>query len=550
MAAAEVYTTGGRQAVAPGSRATAARGGEGVTLNFDRADIREVVKVVLGEVLGRNYTIDAQVAGEVTLASAAPVAEADLLGVLESVLRGNNATLVDLGGNNYQIVPLENAPARPEIAPIGGPPPRLRPGYGVTIVPLRNIASTAAAQFIQPLVTTPEDIRIDTSRNLLLFSGSQGERQAIVDVLADLDVNWLADKSIGIFPLKVTAAESVIPELQAIFGPLDPTSADVPLVRFVPVARLNAIIAVGTNPAQIREVERWVARLDRGRTVGTQFFVYNLKHAVAEDVAKLLNEIYSDAPGATGSSTGPVPTGPAGLAPPGSAPDTGDEGSGGGGDDGSGGGEIGLPGGGFTPASAPGGGSGGSGGSGAVKVVANRVNNSLLIRATPQIYETIESTLLRLDTAPLQVLIEATIVEVLLTDALRYGVQYFIQAIGFRFGFNSSDAGGGDFGLTPSPLIPGFNFISTVGQSNVTIDALARLTDVKVLSSPSVVVQDNSEATLTVGDEVPITTRSAIGVEDVDSPVVNNIEYRNTGVILKVKPRINQNGVVSLDIAQ
>jgi general secretion pathway protein D len=200
MSGAEVYTSGGRQTVAPGGRAIAARAEDGVTLNFDRADIREVVKVVLGEVLGRNYTIDAQVAGEVTLASAAPVAEADLLGVLESVLRGNNATLVDLGGNNYQIVPLENAPARAEVAPIGGRAPRLRPGYGVTIVPLRNIASTAAAQFIQPLVTTPEDIRIDTSRNLLLFSGTQGERQAIVDVLADLDVNWLADKSIGIFP--------------------------------------------------------------------------------------------------------------------------------------------------------------------------------------------------------------------------------------------------------------------------------------------------------------------------------------------------------------
>jgi general secretion pathway protein D len=162
MSGAEVYTSGGRQTVTPGGRAIAARAEDGVTLNFDRADIREVVKVVLGEVLGRNYTIDAQVAGEITLASAAPVAEADLLGVLESALRGNNATLVDLGGGNFQVVPLENAPARPEVAPIGGRAPRLRPGYGVTIVPLRNIASTAAAQFIQPLVATPEDIRIDT----------------------------------------------------------------------------------------------------------------------------------------------------------------------------------------------------------------------------------------------------------------------------------------------------------------------------------------------------------------------------------------------------
>ena len=161
-----------------------------------------------------------------------------------------------------------------------------------------------------------------------------------------------------------------------------------------------------------------------------------------------------------------------------------------------------------------------------------------------------ESTLLRLDIAPLQVLIEATIAEVLLNNALRYGVQYFIKNEGIAFGFNSGAQASGDFGINPLAIIPGFNFLYTGGNSNVTIDALSRVTDVKVLSSPSVVVQDNREATLTVGDEVPITTRQAVSVEDVDAPVVNSIEYRNTGVILQVRPRINVDGAVSLDIAQ
>lgn len=548
LASGEVYGGGARRAVTSGAggdggRARAARAEDGVTLNFDRADVREVVRVVLGDVLGRNFTIDPQVSGEVTLASTAPIMEADLLGVLESVLRGNNATLVDIGGGTFQILPLENAPTRAEVAPLGGRAPTLRPGYGITIVPLRNVSATAAAQFIQPIVTTPEDIRIDTARNLLLFSGTQGERQSIVDVLADLDVNWLADKAIGLFPVRVATPEGVIAELQAIFGPLDPSSADAPLVRFVPLSRLNAVLAVGTNQGQIEEVGRWVDRLDRGgRAAGSQFYVYNLRHAAAEDVAKLLNEVYSDAPGATGGGEGQAPPGPGAFSPDAAAGNEGIEEdiSDDGGDaaqvDGAAGG---LP-------------SSGSGGGppGGVKVVANRVNNSLLIRATPQAYETIESTLLRLDTPPLQVLVEATIVEVLLNDALRYGVQYFAKSGGLRGGFNSGTDGDGEFGLTPSAILPGFNFILAAGSSNVTIDALARLTDVKVLSSPSVVVQDNSEATLTVGDEVPIVTRQSQSIEDFDSPLLNNIEYRNTGVILKVKPRINQNGVVNLEIAQ
>jgi hypothetical protein len=187
---------------------------------------------------------------------------------------------------------------------------------------------------------------------------------------------------------------------------------------------------------------------------------------------------------------------------------------------------------------------------GGIKVVANKANNSLLIRATPASFETMESTLMRLDTAPLQVLIEATIAEVLLNNALRYGVQYFIKNEGIAFGFNSSGQESGDSGINPLAIIPGFNFLYTGGNSNVTIDALSRVTNVKVLSSPSVVVQDNREATLTVGDEVPITTRQAVSVEDVDAPVVNSIEYRNTGVILQVRPRINVDGAVSLDIAQ
>lgn len=518
-------TVGGRTA----GLAAAERSADGVQLNFDRAEIREVARVILGDILGLTYTVNPDVQGEVTLSSSGPLSEGDLLAVFEAALRSNGASLVATGPSTYQIVPADAAIGSAQIVPLGGRPIPVRPGYGITIIPLRNISATAAAQFIQPLVASPEDIRIDPGRNAILFSGTAAERQNVIDTVRDLDVDWMAGKSIGLFPLERTSPEAIIPELQAIFSPFDPTGAEPSLLRFLPVARLNAVLAIGGDPEQMQEVDQWVTRLDGGEVVGTQFYVYYLKHSSAEDIAKLLNETYAD----SGSAAEPGPS----LASATTAL--------GGGSDGIPPEEGGLP----PPTSPDGAGSGPSAPSGPIKVVASRGNNALLIRATPDIYDSMEATLLRLDTAPWQVLIEATIAEVALNDQLRYGVQYFLQSGSFAGGFVGAAVEGA--GLLPQPIAPGFNFIFTPGSSNITIDAISRITNVKVLSSPSVVVQDNSEAELSVGEEVPIITRQASTLEAGDPfSSLNSIEYRDTGVILQVRPRINSNQAVSLEIAQ
>lgn len=522
---AQIYP--GRPATARPPVAAAQRSGEGVQLNFEQAEIRDVIKVILGDLLHQSYTVDSDVQGQITLSSSAPMADADLLAILETVLRANGATLVQAGAGAYRIMPVDAAIGRSEVLPLGGRAVQVRPGYGITIVPLRNISATSAAQFIQPLVASPEDIRIDPGRNAILFSGTGVERQNVVQTLEDLDVDWMAGKSIGLFPLQRANAEALIPELQGIFAPFDPTGAEPSLIRFMPLARMNAVLAVAGDAEQIREVGNWVTRLDRGQAVGSQFYVYYLKHGVADDVAKLLNEAFSDAAASSGGPT--LGSGTAALS--GGQP---------GGEDG----EV-TPTDSFgvTPTATPAQASPPS--NGPVKVVASKANNSLLIRATPADYERVEATLARLDTAPWQVLIEATIAEVTLTNQLRYGVQYFLQQGSATASFVSA----AQTALLPSPITAGFNFLFTPGSSNITIDALSQLTDVKVLSSPSVVVQDNSEAVLTVGQEVPIQTQQQQSVSTA-SNIINSIEYRDTGVILQVRPRINSNQAVSLEIAQ
>ncbi|MFZ1430408.1 MAG: type II secretion system secretin GspD [Geminicoccaceae bacterium] len=516
----------GRQSVPRPPAAGAERSGEGVQLNFEQAEVRDVIKVILGDLLHQSYTVDSDVQGQITLSSSAPMADAVLLAILETVLRANGATLVQAGAGAYRIMPVDHAIGQSEVLPLGGRPVEVRPGYGITIVPLRNIAATSAAQFIQPLVASPEDIRIDPGRNAILFSGTGIERQNVVQTLEDLDVDWMAGKSIGLFPLQRTNAEAVIPELQAIFAPFDPTGAEPSLIHFLPLARMKAVLAVAGDAQQIREVGNWVTRLDRGQAVGTQFYVYYLKHGVADDVAKLLNEAFSEsAASSSGPSLGSGSTALSGGQQQGgeAAPQEGaashDATT-------------------VTPAETP-------PSNGPVKAVASKANNSLLIRATPADYERVEATLARLDTAPWQVLIEATIAEVTLTDQLRYGVQYYLESSSLAAGFVSAS----QTSLLPATTTPGFNLLFTPGSSNITIDALSQLTDVRVLSSPSVVVQDNSEAVLTVGQEVPIQTQQQQS-SSTSSNIINSIEYRDTGVILQVRPRINSNQAVSLEIAQ
>ena len=204
-------------------------------------------------------------------------------------------------------------------------------------------------------------------------------------------------------------------------------------------------------------------------------------------------------------------------------------------------------------ASGFGGGAGGPAILPGVRITADAANNSLLIYSNQVNYRIIEQTLYQLDRPQLQVSIDATIAEITLNDSLKYGVQYFIQSkdVGLKPDSGSVDLVNSATSAVLSRALPGFNFLlGSEANPRIVLDALRAVSDVKVLSAPSVVVLDNQVATLQVGDQIPVTTQSATSVVVPGAPIVNNIDYRNTGVILRVVPRINVNGNVLLDIEQ
>jgi general secretion pathway protein D len=554
-------------------------GGSGYDLNFENAPVATVAKVILGDVLNVGYTIDPRVQGTVTLASVRPVPKADAVYVLENALRMSGVALVrDRTG--YRLLPA------PEAGP-GGIDRSLNAaaGQGITVVPLRYVSAQNIFKLLDAFGVKASTMRPDSARNTLLVSGSGTDRATAVDTILSFDADWMRGQSVGIFPVRNSSPEPVISEIEKIMDSGEGGMSQ-GVVKLQPIARLNAILVVSQKPEYLKRAQTWIARLDRSDTEGVNLKSYPLRYGNSKLIVAMLNDMLLSqsatssstldsassqvAPGAgvsTSSSGGPVaalsglPTAAAGAATPVS---------------GAAGSQLGVR---PAPAASVTGqdtGLSGSPGLGAkpglngilqnVRITADVTNNAVLVYANQDAQRVVEQTIRQIDRPQRQIAIEATIAEVTLNDQLNYGVQFFLASkqgsiSNTTSGVSNSSTIGSNIEGTSNAVnaaagallgraLPGFNFL--IGAENsprVVLDALHGVTNVKVLSNPSLVVLDNQPATLQVGDQVPFSTGTAT-VLTANNTVVNTIDYKNTGIILRVLPRANANGNVVLDIEQ
>lgn len=548
VAAERLYGTG-RFVRTPASARTVSLSPTGdITLNFVDADLRAFVRAVLGDLLGLNYAVDPAVQGTVTLQTERPIAEDALLDVAEIALGIAGAALV-ADDALYRIVPREAAP-RGAGATAGRQPARGGPGYRVQVVPLAFASAAELADILERLAPAGAVLRVDRARNLLVIGGAHAEIDATLETIAMFDVDWLEGMSFGFFPVRHAEAETLAGELADI---LDTDEADGlgRLLRLVPVGRLNAIIAITPQPAYLDEAASWIARLDRAGDDGKpRLFVYYVENREATELAAVLNEAFTGATRSAPTRPGRRETGD--VAPFRERITLGSTG------------RDGTPGPLTTldpaapeparparpvaldlraPAAAAGTGSATAGGTD-LRILADEANNALLVFARPADYRLIEQAIERLDLIPLQVLIEATIAEVTLNDELRFGIEWFFESGDSSVTFSALESG------VIGSAFPGFSYLLDAAGARAVINALSAVTDVKVISSPQVMVLDNRTATLQVGDQVPIATQSAVSVDDPDARVVNSIEFFDTGVILEVTPRVNAGGLVVMEIDQ
>jgi general secretion pathway protein D len=558
--------------------------GSGYDLNFENAPVATVAKVILGDVLGVGYTIDPRVQGTITMASVRPIAKADALYVLENALRMSNVALARDRGGGYRLLPANEAVAS-GVDRAG----TAAAGQGISVVPLRYVSANTVFKLLDAFGVRATTARPDVGRNTLIITGSGSDRQAAIDTILSFDADWMRGQSVGIFPVRNSTPEPVISEIEKIMdsgeGGLSQS-----MIKFQSIGRLNSILVVSQKPEYLKRAGVWIARLDKSDTEGVNLKSYPLRYGNSKLVVALLNDMLlghgpagsldsassqvSPGGGLSVSSSGAPPAVAALSALP---PSSGVSGGGPGASANvslnvrpapaaSAGGIGSPPGAQDYPGQGLGGGGRSASGAGIlpnVRITADVTNNAVLVYANMESQRVVEQTIRQIDRPQRQIAIEATIAEVTLNDQLNYGVQFFLASrkgsISNTISGVSPSSSGLDLPATAvdaaagallGRVLPGFNFL--VGSENsprVILDALHGVTNVKVLSNPSLVVLDNQAATLQVGDQVPFSTGTAT-VLTANNTVVNTIDYKNTGIILRVLPRANANGNIVLDIEQ
>jgi general secretion pathway protein D len=506
--------------------------GGDVTLNFPRVDIHAAAKAILGDTLHLPYSVDRAVQGQITVVTPRPIRRADILTFFEGALASANLVLADRSGV-YTIVSAEMARGE---APVVGPADT---GYGNETIQLKFVNAEELRKLLDPLV--PNAISVaDAEHNVLVVSGTSVQRAALRELVAQFDVDWLRGMSFALFVPQRTDARLIAPELEKLLNA--PGSASAGLVRLIPMERLNGILAISPQRQYLDDVARFVEVLDReGEGAERRIFVYHVQNGRAADLTKVLDGAFGiAAPRGSVTDTNPteindvtahpslltasanavgmlplqVARAQGAAAQPAAPRETAAEAG--------------------APAAA----------ADATTITADEANNAIVVYATPRNYAIIEDALRKLDVPPLQVMIDASVSEVTLNHQLQYGIQW---------SFNSGNSSGAlTQGTTNVPVqnFPGFSYMYAGGSVTAVLNALKTITDVKVLSAPKLMVLNNHTATIDVGEEVPISTGSAISTVTTGAPIVNSIDYRQTGIILKVTPRVNSGGLVLLDIAQ
>lgn len=546
---------------------------------------------MLSTTLGLNYTLAGDVNGQITISSPRPLSREELLTALETALSGQGLSLTR-SGTGYRVAPNALSPGRVSYGQAG------EAGYGVTIVPLRFVSAAVMSRLVSGFVTDADGLRFDVARNTMIVKGAAPRRQEAVNAILSFDADWMRGQSVSLFELRRARPDAVAAELTQLFDTGENGTGS-GLIQFKPIGRLRTIMVTSKNEQLIRRAETYIRKLDSAdAATEDNVFIYKARYRDARDLARVVNNLFGSGPGGGGGlgldSSRPNGGGLAGGAFGGSASNgtTGgmSSGLGGSGSGSSGAGSSSASGAdargaellkarfaasfneGNTFASGPSGAgqayNGGTGASGGVldltqRSQARRVaisvdpsNNAVVVYTDGESYRKIHAALRQLDGAPPQVAINVTIAEVKLTDQLKYGVQYYLDSSRIGLGKNK-----GSFGLVSAaasaapnlirPSTAGFNFLGgSYAGPDIVLSALDGFTDVKILSSPSLVVVENMPATLQVGDSVPITTRQAQSVEVANAPLINQVDFRDTGIILNVIPRIGQNNAVTLQIEQ
>lgn len=499
-------------------RAEAINTKSGISLNFENASINEVVSMIIGKILHDNYLIDPAVKGVVNLQSTRNLNKESVFYVLENILDIHGAKIVRHSGH-YRILP-KNKPVMGMVG-INNDDVSRRLGYGFRVVPLRFIATDEMVKILETVTNKSSIIKSDEKRNLLILGGSSNDISIMTDTVNLFDVDWMQGTSVALLKIKYSNVTDVISDLNKMLQSVGAKGTAGNIVTLEPIERLNSIMLISKNLEYIKKIESWVSKLDiPSGGEGKKLYVYSIKHTNAEELSSTLTDLFSGArPDVISESAEPLAPG----AKPVVLTSTNEQGKQKTNTDEDIKNDQGAD-------------------NASVRIIPANDSNSLLIMSTPGEYSKIEEALQLLDIPPLQVLIEVTIMDVRLTDELSYGMQWFFSESGGSYDSNITVGGDLSFDQTFS-----YSAVKQSGNVRRLLGALASDGRVDVLSSPSLLVRNNAKASIRVGDQQPITT-ALIGAEG--NIVASSVQFKDTGVILEIKPTVNMSGTVNVNISQ
>ncbi|MEM8985382.1 MAG: type II secretion system secretin GspD [Pseudomonadota bacterium] len=464
-------------------------------VNMIEVPIEQAADALLRDTLGLSYLVTPGTTGTVTIRTAWPLSRAALFDAFQSALEMNGFS-VQRENDTYIVSGQDDSMKRFLVGAQSADAVN-----GVHVVPLEFIAAAEMLKILQPIATNALEISPNIDRNILLISGSRENVRAALDAVELFDVNVMQGKSVSRVELTSANPTAVAAELSVIFG-AGPGGALYGVIEFIPNNVLGSILIISSSPQYARDAEVWIQGYEN--SIRTE--IYELRNRSASDLAGVLTALVAreSMNGETAPSTPTTADGP------------------------------------LTPGAA----AASSQGPG-VTIVADETANAIIVHATSSKQKEVSTLIKRLDDIADQVLIEAMIAEVQLNDSLNFGVRHFFESGNFTTSFSGLVSGG------TSALFPGANALFNDGGTlTAAIDALSSITKVNIVSAPSLLVLDNREAFLNIGDQVPVVTQTSSSITDPNAPIVNAVEYRDTGVILRVKPRVDNSGRVILDISQ
>lgn len=532
-----------------------------VSFNFEGESLHGVIKAILGDMLGQNYVIAPGVQGTVTYVTARPVNASEALSLLEMILGWNNARMVYADGR-YSIV-VGDGPLNGSVAPRIGPASSAR-GFESRVVPLRYISATEMKKILEPYARPNAIVDADSGRNVITVAGTRAELENYLRTIETFDTDWMSSMSVGVFPLRAGRAAKVVSDLEKVFGEQS-KSPVAGMFRFLPIESANAVMVITPQADYLNDIQEWLERIDSAGD-GVRLHTYELKYITAKDLAERLSEVYGGGRRGGGGGTVSLMPGLESTIIQDGGLDGGDARAMIGGDGGATGG-TGMDGSGMS------GGGGGSlslgqreGGNASVSfevegsqvgVAAVEETNSILVRSTAQAWRSIREVIEKLDVMPLQIHIEAQVAEVALRGELSYGVNWYLENAATNAGLPDVTSRGTEIPAKWSTLGAsiigsgsgaGLGWTLLRNDAAAVITALDQVTDVRILQSPSILVRNNQEANLNVGDRIPISSVTVNPI--VGDNTFSQVQYLETGTILKIRPRATKDGTVFIDVVQ